>query len=88
MGKSVITWDITPVYEKKVEDLKKELSKPNNWLGIRLIDIVFVEDADAIATIRRHIVRRIQAGVGQSYMVQLSLLHKMLTIFLRRTGYL
>ncbi len=87
-NKARLNMMLTPVYKLKIDFLIEELKVSRVGLAMRLIDVVLVNDADAVATIRKSITQRIKAGVGQSYMLQLKMLHTVLTIFLKRTGYL
>ncbi len=75
-------------YQLKVEALKKEPTKTRVSFDVRLLDIIYAENADSVAILRKHIVKRVKAGVGRSYMTQLKLLHSVLTVFLTRAGYL
>ena len=88
VGERTFNISLSPIYRDKYNKLRKITGLNNRKLLPKLLDIVFAEDSDSIKLIRRAIAYRIKAGVGYGYMVQLRLLHTILTVYLKRTGYL
>lgn len=74
----------SPIYKKRLIEIKEENNFEEREIINRLIDLSYVETGKDLSWFRKSLIKRLKKGVGYSYIVQLKLIYIIIGDYLKR----